>query len=66
MSPKWFKRRTPRVDPVELNRQAEESLTETRSQQPHVNALTSYLETRKGQNGFGEDFNVTFLVPRRS
>lgn len=66
MSPKWFKRRTPRVDPVELNRQAEESLTETRSQQSHVNALTSYLETRKGQNGFGEDFNVTFLVPRRS
>lgn len=66
MSPSWFKRRKPRVDPAELSRIAEASLRETRDQQEHVNALTSYLENRKGQNGFGEDFDVTFLRPRRS
>lgn len=62
---RWFKKRTPRIDPDELGRQAKESLKATRAQQPHVNALTSYLERRKGQNGFGEDFEITFLVPRR-
>lgn len=66
MSPRWFRKRTPRVDPYELARKAEESLQETRGQQAHVNALTSFLEARKGQNGFGEDFDITFLVPRRS
>lgn len=65
MSPKWLKRRTPRVDPDELARTAEESLAETRRRQPHVNALTSYLNNRTGQNGFGEDFEIT-LNPRRA
>ncbi|AWN03251.1 hypothetical protein PBI_CAMILLE_4 [Microbacterium phage Camille] len=66
MSPlKWLSRRTPRVDPEELARTAEESLRETRSQQEHVNALTSYLKNREGQNGFGEDFEIT-LTPRRA
>lgn len=63
MSPKWLRRRQPRVDPEELARTAEESLNETRSQQAHVNALTSYLNNRTGQNGFGEDFEIT-LTPR--
>ena len=63
MSPKWFSKRTPRVDPDEMNRVAEESLAETREKQSHVNALTSYLSERKGQNGFGEDFEIT-LIPR--
>jgi len=66
MSPKWFQKRSPRVDPEALERQAEESLKETRGQQARVNALTSYLELRKGQNGFGEDFDITILVPRSS
>ena len=65
MSLKWFSKRAPRVDPDELNRVAEESLEETRGQQAHVNALTSYLGTRKDQNGFGEDFEFT-LIPRRA
>jgi hypothetical protein len=65
MSPKWFSKRTPRVDPEELARTAEESLRETRGQQAHVNALTSYLNDRQGQNGFGEDFGIT-LIPRRA
>lgn len=66
MSPNWFRKRSPRVDPQELARKAEESLKETQSQQDHVNALTSYLEKRKGQNGFGEDFEISLLIPRRS
>jgi hypothetical protein len=63
MKSRWFSRRAPRVDPEELSQKAEKSLNETRSRQDHVNALTSYLETRKGQNGFGEDFEIT-LNPR--
>ena len=63
---KWFRRRPPRVDPDKLLKKAEESLEETRNQQEHVNALASYLDRRKGQNGFGEDFDITILVPRSS
>ena len=65
MSPRWFSKRTPRVDPAEMNRVAEESLAETRDRQAHVNALTSFLAYRKDQNGFGEDFEIT-LTPRRA
>lgn len=65
MSPRWLGKRKARVDPEELNRLAEESLAETRGQQAHVNALTSYLNVRTGQNGFGEDFEIT-LNPRRA
>lgn len=63
MSLKWFGKSKPRVDPDAMNRQAEESMAETRNRQDHVNALTSYLDRRQGQNGFGEDFEVTF-IPR--
>lgn len=65
MSPKWLNKRKPRVDPDAMSQVAEKSLAETQSQQAHVNALTSFLETRKGQNGFGEDFEIT-LIPRRA
>lgn len=67
MSPKWLaglRKRSERVDPAELARTAEISLSETRTRQKHVNALTSYLNNRTGQNGFGEDFEIT-LIPRR-
>lgn len=65
MKSRWFSNKAPRVDPDQLSQKAEESLTETRNRQAHVNALTSYLEIRKGQNGFGEDFEIT-LNPRRA
>lgn len=65
MSPSWLKKRKPRVDPDVMSRVAEKSLAETKSQQAHVNALTSFLADRKGQNGFGEDFEIT-LTPRRA
>ena len=65
MALRWLSRHAPRVDPNEILRLAEESITETREKQPHVNALTSYLNNRTGQNGFGEDFEIT-LIPRRA
>lgn len=63
MSRKWFSKRKPRIDPDEMTQMAEESLAETRERQAHVNAITSYLDRRQGQNGFGEDFEIT-LIPR--
>lgn len=33
--------------------------------EPRVNALIAWLEARKGQNGFGDDFEVTLHTPRR-
>lgn len=64
MNPRWFKKRTPQIDPDVMGQMAEESLQQTKDQQQRVNALTLYLENRKGQNGFGEDFDITFRNPR--
>lgn len=54
-----FKRRPPKVDPEELMRKAEDSIAHVEGQQDHVNALTSYLIWRTGDNGFGQDFEYT-------
>ena len=56
-------RKKSRVDPDELNAQAEAATTQLLEQQERVNAVTSYLERRKLQNGFGADFEYT-LTPR--
>ena len=49
--------------------QVEKILTETDAivvaQQPDVNRLTAWLESRKTQNGFGEDFEWVLAHPRR-
>jgi hypothetical protein len=55
----WSSKNPSRIDPAELERVATDSLDKVRKQQPRVNALTSYLERRKNQNGFGEDFEYT-------
>ena len=60
---KWFRKHPNRVDPEQLSAQAEKSIQETTERQPHVNALTNWLSSRKDQNGFGEDFEFT-LIPR--
>lgn len=65
MERRWLRKHDPQVDPEELMRMAASSLEETRRRQPYVNFLTEYLERRKGQNGFGQDFEIT-LRPRRS
>lgn len=57
----WRKKQ--RVDPAELNAQADAATTQLLEQQERVNAVTSYLERRKLQNGFGTDFEYT-LTPR--
>lgn len=58
-----FRKKGSRVDPEEIIRQADESLTKTAERQTHVNALTSYLNWRNGENNFGRDFDIS-LVPR--
>lgn len=62
---KLFKKREPRIDTDALARQADESLRLTREQQPYINALTTWLNNRKDDNGLGEDFEIT-LRPRRA
>lgn len=59
----WFSKHKTRIDPDDLFRKADESLKTTREQQERINVVTSYLERRKNQNGFGEDFEYT-LRPR--
>lgn len=34
-------------------------------QQPDVNRLVAWLTARTNQNGFGDDFEWTLVVPRR-
>ena len=57
---KWFNKHPDRIDPDELTRKADQSILETRAKQPHVNRLTSYLDKRKNQNGFGDDWEITW------
>lgn len=60
---RWLKKdNSNRIDPDELLQKAEESIRITRAQQSKVNIITSYLQRRDGQNGFGEDFQFTFHV----
>lgn len=61
----FFKKKKSRIDPDELNREAQESLAETKSNQTQVNAVTAWLIKRSNQNGFGEDFEIS-LIPKES
>lgn len=58
-------KRNERVDIDALDRKAEESIEQTVANQPKVNAVTSWLERRQNQNGFGEDFEYT-LRPKEA
>lgn len=60
---KKFLRRSVRVDPMELNRQTEQVQAKLDQEGPKMNALATYLERRRMQNGFGTDFEYT-LRPR--
>lgn len=61
-----FPKHESRIDPDALTLKAEQSLRETEKKQPHVNAITSWLRRRDGQNGFGEDFEYTLRPKRRT
>ena len=65
MMKKFLSRRTPRVDPEELNRQSAEINEQLEREGPRMNALAAYLERRRLLNGFGTDFEYT-LRPRRT
>ena len=58
-------RRTPRVDPDELDRQSQEINEKLEREGPHMAAVATFLERRRLQNGFGTDFEYT-LRPRRT
>ena len=61
----WLRERTLDVDPDELKRLATDSLKITQGQKEEVSRMTKFLETRKDQNHFGEEFHVSFR-PRES
>ena len=51
--------RDQRVDPSELDKQTEEVNAILERDDAKMNAIASYLEKRKNQNGFGTDFEFT-------
>lgn len=51
------------LDPESLNRQTNSVNEMLERETPRMNAIVAYLERRKSQNGFGEEFEVT-LRPR--
>ncbi len=57
---KFFGRRPPKVDPDELNRQTKEVNELLEKEGPRISYVASWLNNRKGKNGFGEDFDITF------
>ena len=54
-----------RVDPTELDKQTDAVNAVLKNEGPRMNAIASYLERRKDQNGFGSDFEFT-LLPKES
>lgn len=63
--PLWFDKRSPRVEPEELERLATESMEITDGQKSEVNRMSKTLGLRNAQNHFGEEFHVSFR-PRES
>lgn len=62
---KWTRRsqaEKKRHDQYERELEATDSLLV--QQQPRVNAIVAWLEARKLQNGFGDDFEWTLAHPR--
>jgi len=58
-----MKRRHDRIVADQITAAAVAAKTQLELQQPHVNAITRYLERRKNVNGFGADFEWT-LQPK--
>ena len=54
------RRHLPKVDPDELDRQTAEIQEYLQKEGPHMSFVAKWLENRKGQNGLGEDFDITF------
>lgn len=56
----WWKRRTPKVDVDELKQQTAEVNEFLEKEGPKMSAVAAWLNNRNGQNGLGEDFDITF------
>lgn len=54
------RRHSPKVDPDELDRQTNEINEYLEKEGPRMRFVANWLENRKGQNGLGEDFDITF------
>lgn len=52
--------RKAKVDPEELDRQTAEINDYLGKEEQRMTALASFLNNRRGQNGLGEDFDITF------
>lgn len=61
----WLRNREIRVDPSTITQLATDSIELTDGQKEEVSRMTKFLETRKDQNHFGEEFHVSFR-PRES
>ena len=61
----WLRTREIRVDPSTITQLATDSIEQTNGQKEEVSRMTKFLETRKDQNHFGEEFHVSFR-PRES
>lgn len=57
---KFFGRKRPKVKPEELDKQTAAVEEYLERERPRMNAVANYLIERRGQNGFGEDFDITF------
>lgn len=60
-----FVKNSATVDPADLTRQADEINEKLEREGPKLNALATYLERRRLQNGFGTDFEYT-LRPKEA
>lgn len=54
------RRHPPKVDVDELDRQTAEINEYLEKEGPRMRFVANWLENRKGQNGLGEDFDITF------
>lgn len=56
----FFKRREAKVNVEELHQQTAEVNEFLEKEGPRMSAVATWLKNRKGQNGLGEDFDITF------
>ena len=60
-----LKKRRSRIDPADVDKKADESLEYSAQNEDKVNVIIDFLQKRKNQNGFGEDFEIT-LRPKEA
>lgn len=55
-----FRRKKSHVDPKKLDEQTAEVREFLDREGPRMSAVATFLHNRRGQNGLGEDFDITF------